>query len=404
MFGFLNVSVIVVALGYFVDILDITLFGMVRVQSLTDLGYGGQALVDKGVILLNSQMAGMLIGGVIWGMLADRYGRMSTMFLSILTYSLGNIANAFVWDFESYVVLRFVCGVGLAGELGVGITLVTELLGKEHRGMGATFVATVGVCGAILGGVMVELLSWRMCYGIGGVLGLMLLFMRFQVRESMLFMQQKENKKVAKGNFLLIFQKWERIKRFVTVTAVGIPIWYVAGVIMVFSPELAKSIGVSEPVLSSRAIAISYIGLAIGDFSSGVLSQFLRSRRKAMFIFQLFTILTIGILFFTAQGQSSSYFYFWCFWVGVGAGFWAIFVTMAAESFGTNIRATAAASIPNFVRAGIIPITLTLQYLQTDWLFWQAALIVGCGVFTLSLVANALLKETYHIDLDYQDV
>lgn len=397
----LNLTVIVVALGYFVDIFDLTLFNMVRRQSLMDIGIPESELVSKGLFLLNTQMIGMLIGGIFWGQMGDRRGRMSSLFASIILYSVANLLNAFVQNFEQYVVLRFIAGIGLAGELGVGITLVAELLPKDKRGLGTAFVATIGVLGAVLGGLFVEIFTWRTCYIIGGAMGLMLLLLRVSVKESELFHKMHSTTHIRKGNFFDLFKKWNSTKKFITCTLIGVPIWYVAGILMPFAPELGKDLGVTDPLLSSRSIAITYLGLAAGDFLSGVLSQILKSRRKALAYFQLMCLFLIFVLMFSVGGKSQYYFYFLAFWIGVGAGFWALFVTVAAENFGTNLRSTAATSIPNFVRAGVFPMSLMLTPLKEFLPYWQATLIVGVIVFIVALIGTYFLRETFSESLEY---
>ncbi|MCS6837262.1 MAG: MFS transporter [Bdellovibrionaceae bacterium] len=398
-----NLPVIVVSLGYFVDIFDLTLFNMVRRQSLIDIGIPESELVSKGLILLNAQMLGMLVGGIVWGQLGDRRGRLSTLFASIIMYSLANLANAFVYDFVTYLVLRFVAGIGLAGELGVGITLVSEILPQERRGLGTTMVATIGVLGAVMGGLFVEIFDWRTCYIIGGVMGLLLLVLRVRVHESPMFQSAHKQSGLKKGNFLLFFRTFDLFKRLNLCILVGVPIWFVAGILMPFTPELAKELGVTEPILASRSIAISYLGLAVGDFLSGVTSQLLKSRKKALILFQIVTLLLVIALFYSVTNQGQLYFYGLCFLIGVGAGFWALFVTIAAENFGTNLRATAATSIPNFVRASVFPMTLMLNGFQMFLSYTQATLSVGVIVFLIAIWAATQIKETFALSLDYYE-
>lgn len=398
---FMNLTVIVVALGYFVDIFDLTLFNMVRRQSLTDIGIPETELVSKGLFLLNTQMIGMLIGGIFWGQLGDRKGRLSSLFASIILYSVANLLNAFATNFEQYTILRFIAGVGLAGELGVGITLVSELLPKEKRGLGTMFVATVGVLGAVLGGIFVEIFSWRVCYAIGGIFGLLLLLLRVSVRESDIFKHVKNDDKVRKGQFLDFFRSKSLFKRLVVCTFIGIPFWYIAGILMPFSPELAVGLGVTDEILSSRAVALCYLGLAIGDFLSGWLSQVLRSRKKALYIFQILSVAMVIFFFLTIGGRGQWYFYSMCLAIGTAAGFWALFVTVAAESFGTNIRSTAATSIPNFVRAGVLPMTLLLLFLRNHFDYWVANITVGLISFSIAILGTYLVEETFGKSLEY---
>jgi putative MFS transporter len=399
---FTNMAVIVVALGYFVDIFDLTLFNMVRKASLESIGVPPEKTVEYGLLLLNSQMIGMLLGGIICGVLGDKKGRLSSLFASILLYSLANIANAFVTDVTTYAILRFIAGVGLAGELGVGITLVSEILPKETRGLGTALVATIGVLGAVVGGVFVEIFDWRTCYIIGGCFGLMLLFLRVKVHESNMFDDlKKENHNLQKGNLLFIIKNPERLKRMLICILIGIPIWYVAGILMPFSPEIAQELGVAGVVTSSRTIAICYLGLAFGDFFSGVLSQHFKSRRKVIFIFEVFCVFVIALLLITTKNNSTTWYYILCFLIGLGAGFWALFVMISAEQFGTNIRATIATSIPNFVRASVIPMSILLTQLKPSQGLLNATIIVGIVVFALAFIGAWFLTETFGKDLNF---
>lgn len=401
---FKNLTVWVVALGYFVDIFDITLFGMLRVQSLKDLGYQGDDLLILGQKLLNIQMAGMLLGGVIFGILGDKKGRLGSLFASIILYSIGNLANAFVTDITSYSICRFLAGIGLAGELGLGVTLVVEILPKEARGLGTAFIATIGVLGAVVAGLVVEFVPWRQCYIAGGVMGLLLLFLRVQVKESSMFKNLHSNESITKGSLThLFFSSKDKLSRFLKCILVGVPIWFVAGIVMALSPELAAGLGVSEPVLASRSIAISYLGLALGDFLSGVLSQVYKSRKKVLLGFEVFTILSLGFMFLFSNGKSDTYFYVICFLVGVGAGFWALFVTVSSEQFGTNLRATVTTMVPNIVRGSLILMNLYHSYLRTSYGFMHATIITGVTVFFFCIIATLLLNETYGKDLNYYE-
>ena len=402
---FTNMAVIVVALGYFVDIFDLTLFNMLRKSSLESMGIPADKAVEYGLLILNAQMIGMLVGGIICGILGDKRGRLSSLFASILLYSLANIANGFVQDVPTYAVLRFIAGVGLAGELGVGITLVSEILPKETRGLGTALVATIGVLGAVAGGIVVEIFDWRTCYIIGGCIGLLLLFLRFKVHESDMFDDLKKgHENIHKGNLLFLIKNPARVKRILVCIMIGIPIWYVAGILMPFSPEIAKELGVRGDIMASRTIAICYLGLAFGDFFSGVLSQYFRSRRKVIFMFEILCICMIALLFLTTKDSSPTYYYFLCFLIGLGAGFWALFVMVSAEQFGTNIRATVATSIPNFVRASILPMSLLLTQLRPSMGLLQSTVIVGIIVFIIALFGAAFLDETFGKDLDYLEV
>lgn len=398
-----NLTVWVVALGYFVDIFDITLFGMVRIQSLKDLNLSGEELLTTGQLLINVQMLGMLVGGFLFGILGDKKGRMGSLLASIVLYSIGNLANAFVTDINQYVLCRFISGVGLAGELGLGVTLVVEILHKDVRGLGPAIVASVGVLGAVLAGVLVEYLPWRVCYIIGGSMGLLLLLLRISIKESEMFHSIKNQEHISKGSLKLLFSSKDRIKKFILCILVGVPIWFVAGVIMTLSPELAVTLGVTTPILASRSIAVSYLGLAVGDLLSGLLSQYFKSRKKVLLGFETFTIIAITCMFFSSEGKSDIYFYSLCFVVGVGAGFWALFVTVSAEQFGTNLRATVTTTVPNLVRASLILMNLLLIFLRNYFDFLTATIITGISVFSLCIFATLVLKDTYSKNLDYNE-
>ncbi|TLM68493.1 MAG: MFS transporter [Deltaproteobacteria bacterium] len=394
-----SLPVIVAALGYFVDIYDLVLFSIVRVPSLKAIGLDGQELIDQGVFLLNMQMAGMLAGGILWGILGDRKGRLKIMFASIFLYSVANLANAFVTSLPVYAALRFVAGVGLAGELGAGITLVAEILHKNVRGYGTMVVASVGVSGAILANLVAKTFDWRTAFVIGGVLGLLLLITRISVAESGMF-RQMETATVSKGNFLALFTDWDRFTRYLHSILIGVPSWFVVGVLITFSPEFARALGVQGAVSAGNAVMYCYIGLVAGDLASGLLSQFFRSRRKAILLFLLMTVAAVAA-YFLADGVGAGTFYAICVALGFGIGYWAIFVTVAAEQFGTNLRATVATTVPNFVRGMTVPITMLFQWFRQSLGLEGGALAVGALCLAVALFSLWRLEETFHKDLDY---
>ncbi len=394
-----SLPVIVAALGYFVDIYDLVLFSIVRVPSLKSLGLQGQELIDQGVFLLNMQMVGMLVGGILWGVLGDRKGRLKIMFASIFLYSLANLANAAVTTLPAYATLRFVAGIGLAGELGAGITLVAEILHKSVRGYGTMVVASVGVSGAILANLVAKTFDWRIAFVIGGVLGLLLLITRIKVAESGMF-RQMEGTVVSKGNFLALFANWNRFTRYLHSILIGIPSWFVVGVLITFSPEFARSLGVQGEVSAGNAVMYCYIGLVAGDLASGLISQLFKSRRKAILLFLTITVAAVGG-YFLASGVSAATFYLICGLLGFGIGYWAIFVTVAAEQFGTNLRATVATTVPNFVRGMTVPITMLFQLFRQPFGLEGGALSVGALCLVVALFSLWRLEETFHKDLDY---
>src|SRR5678810_836288 len=215
-----RIPVLVAALGYLVDMYDLFLFSIVRVPSLRSLNLPPEKITQDGIMLLNLQMAGLLIGGIFWGILGDKKGRLSVLFGSILIYSLANIGNGFVTTVGAYAVLRFVAGFGLAGELGAGITLVTEILPAKIRGYGATLVATLGVLGALLAYVVSYLFDWRASYIIGGCLGLMLMIARIRVFESGIFLKLKEAN-IKRGDVRMLFNTKTRFIKYMSSIVIG---------------------------------------------------------------------------------------------------------------------------------------------------------------------------------------
>jgi putative MFS transporter len=403
----LNAAVIVAALGYFVDIYDLLLFGIVRTDSLKDLGIAGDAIRDQGEYLISMQMFGMLFGGILWGILGDKKGRISVLFGSILIYSVANIANGMVTTVDGYAFWRLIAGIGLAGELGAGITLVTESLPKEKRGYGTMIVASVGVSGAVAAYLVYQAFQdWRLCYYAGGVLGILLLFLRISITESGMFKQVQQSDE-KKGDFLSLFTNKKRFSKYLQCILIGIPLWFLVGVLITFSPEFAKALGVqqAETIAAGKAIAFCYTGLVFGDIASGLLSQWLKSRKKIMCLFLIFNLIMVFV-YLNAFGISASTFYLLCFTMGFSVGYWVLFVTIAAEQFGTNIRATVTTTVPNFVR-GSLPLIILIYSFFRDRLFegdiLKSGMIVGSLLSVISLLALWKLKETFHVDLDYSE-
>jgi MFS family permease len=396
----MSATVVVSALGYFVDIYDLVLFSIVRIASLRDLGVPDDQLLEQGVRLLNMQMIGMLLGGVLWGVLGDKLGRLSVLFGSILMYSLANLANGMTHSVEAYGWLRFIAGVGLAGELGAAITLVSESLPKQIRGYGTSLVAGVGVSGAMLAAVIGEAFHWRVAYIVGGVLGLLLLATRVKMLESGIFQTTKKDSKIKRGNLVMLFNSRTRFLNYARCIAIGLPIWFVIGILITFSPEICSALGATGPVSAGKGILFGYMGLAIGDIGSGLISQYFKSRKKALLLFQVATLVSAGLFLMTSDAAPETY-YALCLLMGTACGYWAIFVTVAAEQFGTNLRATVATTVPNFVRGAVVPMTLMFHYLQESVGLIVGATLVGGVVLALSFVALWYFSESFDRDLDW---
>ena len=400
-----SLPVIVAALGYFVDIYDLLLFGIVRVPSLENLGVDVNV---AGSTILNYQMIGLLLGGIIWGIFGDKKGRLSVLFGSILVYSLANIACGFLPHFpqehivEIYAALRFIAGIGLAGELGAGITLVSESLPKELRAIGTSIVAGFGLLGAVVAQLTVELAGdWTIAYFVGGGLGLLLLFLRIGVVESGIYKDIQEKSDVQKGNFLLFFNNWNRFVKYIKCIAIGLPTWFCIGILAVMGNQFAPALGI-DSINPGKAIMWAYIGISAGDFASGFISHALKSRKKAIFYMMLFTIIGVVLMLFGGT-KSENMYYFYCAWLGLGTGYWAMFVTVGAEQFGTNIRSTATTTIPNMVR-GLLPVMLLVfDSLKINNGVIFAAAIVGLFAFGLGIYSTLTIAETHNKDLDFNE-
>ena len=398
----LTAAVIVAALGYFVDIYDLILFSIVRVESLKDLGItAATEVTNQGLFLINMQMGGMLVGGILWGILGDKRGRLSVLFGSILLYSLANIANGFVQSVEQYAWLRLIAGIGLAGELGAGITLVSESLPKEKRGYGTMVVATVGVSGALLGYWVGHRWGWRNAYFVGGGLGLTLLVLRVSVFESGMFQQVQARTEVARGHFLSLFTNPARLGKYLRILLIGVPLWFVVGILVTLAPEFGRALGLTGEVTAGLAVFWCYFGLVFGDFISGALSQVWHSRNKALQVFLVFCAVLVGVYLFGIKGASPTVFYAVCFVLGISVGFWALFVTVAAEQFGTNLRATVATTAPNFARGAVVGLVPAFKYLSGALGFVPGAAVLGGVSLLVAFWAVRTLPESYGKDLDY---
>lgn len=394
-----NVVVIVAALGYFVDIYDLILFGIVRVPSLLAIGVPQDQLLVKGIYLLNIQMIGMLVGGIVWGIMGDKKGRLPVLFFTIALYSLANIANGFVQNMQQYAILRFIAGFGLAGELGIGITLVSEVMSKESRGYGTTIVSGLGIAGAVLGFLVADLFNWRMAYWVGGGLGLSLLFLRVSVFESGMF-EHTKSKHVSRGNFLSLFTNRKRFIKYLYCILIGLPSWFIVGILVIQAPEFSKALKLKTEIMGSTAVMWHYVGISLGSFIIGLISQKLQSRKKAL-LFSLFSLILVCVWYFSANGYTANMFYFIVFVMGLAHGYWTVFITTASEQFGTNLRATVTTTVPNFVRGAIVPISMAVLFLKAKTDLLTAGIIVGSICIGIAVFATFMIDETFDKDLDY---
>jgi MFS family permease len=397
----LRIPVLVAALGYMVDMYDLFLFSIVRVPSLKSLHISGDKILEDGLLLLNLQMAGLLIGGIFWGILGDKKGRLSVLFGSILIYSLANIGNGFVMSVGAYAVLRFIAGFGLAGELGAGITLVTEILPNRIRGYGSTLVATMGVFGALLAYLIAFMFDWRASYFIGGGLGLLLMISRIKVFESGIFLKLKE-KNVKRGDIRMLFNNKTRLIKYITSIVIGMPIWFGVGILITFSPEFGRAMGLDQPVDAGKAVLFAFGAQVAGNIISGSLSQYLQNRKKVIFLFMAASFVTV-MVYLLVPVKHTSLFYLLCAFLGFCSGYWTLFITVAAELFGSNLRATVATTVPNFVRGTVIPLTFLFILAKNKVGIIYGALIVGLITYAIAILALIYLEETFKKDINYTD-
>jgi MFS transporter, putative metabolite:H+ symporter len=398
--GILSFPVIVAALGYFVDIYDLLLFNIVRVPSLRSLGLDENAVNKSGEFIISLQMIGLLIGGIIWGIMGDKKGRLSVLFGSIILYSIANVVNGFVTTVDQYAWTRFVAGIGLAGELGAGVTLVSELISREKRGISTSLVAGIGLTGAVVAYFLSREFNWRSCFFIGGGLGVLLLFLRVSVFESGMFKLMRD-KNIARGNFTMFFTDKTRFKKYILSIVIGLPTWYVIGILIAFSNKFGKDFGIAEEIIPGKATMYAYVAISIGDVLAGLLSQYLKSRKKTLYIFYALTAVMIAVYFLQGTNSNSSKMYLICAGLGFATGFWAIFVTMAAEQFGTNLRATAATTVPNMVRGSLPLMLFFFNWLQHYFSYSISGLITGVIIMIVTVVAAIFTEETFGKELNY---
>ena len=420
----LSVPVIVAALGYFVDIYDLLLFSIIRVKSLKGIGLTDKLIETDGKSIIQIQMVGLLLGGFLWGILGDKKGRLSVLFGSILLYSLANIANGFVQNVTQYEIARFIAGIGLAGELGAGITLVSELISKEKRGIATSIVAGVGLTGAIAAymvahsfewmqassnqgisqwasGIVSANHDWRICYIFGGVLGFLLLIMRVSVFESGMYQNMHGTEvKIKKGNILMFFTNGVRLKKYILAILIGLPCWYVIGLLLTFSKEFGEHFGIKQPIDAGKSVMFAYIFISFGDLLIGFISNYLKSRKKALLFYYILTIIGIVVYFLQTNGTDVAM-YAICMFLGFATGFWALFVTMAAEHFGTNLRATAATTVPNIVRGSVVLMIPMFSFFEKSFGYIPAGAITGFIVMAISLTAVFMTEETFGKDLNF---
>ncbi|RKR83634.1 MFS transporter [Mucilaginibacter gracilis] len=392
--------VIVAALGYFVDIYDLLIFAILRVASLKDIGVPAAEITDKGLFIMNMQMGGLLVGGIFWGIIGDKFGRIRVLFGSILLYSLANFANGFVHDVNTYAIIRLIAGIGLAGELGAGITLVSETMSKENRGYGTMMVAVIGLFGAVAAAIVAKHYAWQTAYFVGAGLGVLLLLLRLGTFESGMYKDVAAKNSVAKGDIGMLFNNGKRFWRYLCCILIGTPLWFVVGILVTLSPEFGRVLGATTPLSAGTGIMYTYIGISIGDIFAGFLSQITKSRKITVLVFLILSVVS-AFCYLGTTGITPDSFIWLCLFMGTSVGYWATFVTIASEQFGTNIRSTVTTTVPNFVRGSLIPITIIFQALTKHYGLLKSGYVMMIALTLIALFALSQLKESFGKDLDY---
>lgn len=391
--------VIVAALGYFVDIYDLVIFSIVRLQSFKEIGVAPENMRTEGEFVLNMQMGGLLIGGIFWGIIGDKYGRIRVLFGSILLYSVANFLNGFVTSIETYGLVRFFAGIGLAGELGAGITLVSETMSKNNRGYGTMIVAVIGLFGAAIAATVAAHFSWQSAYFVGGGLGFLLLLLRAGTFESGMYKEAKHSK-ASRGNILILFNNRKRFFKYLYCILIGAPLWYVVGILVTQAPEIGKALQATTVLSAGTGILYTYFGIAAGDLFAGLLAQFIRSRKITMMFFHILSLISVFV-YLQATHITPNQFIWLCLFMGFTCGYWATFVTIASEQFGTNIRATVTTTVPNFVRGALIPITYIFEFFVTRYGIISSARMMMVALIIIAFFSVNQLKESFGKDLDY---
>jgi MFS family permease len=395
-------TILVSALGYFVDIYDILLFSIVRQSSLATLGVAPEESLAVGLSILNWQVGGLIVGGILWGAIGDKKGRLSVLFFSILLYSVANFINGYIVTVEQYQWCRFIAGIGLAGELGAGITIVSEIMSIQKRGYGTMIISSVGMLGAVVAAIVGLNLPWQTAYKIGGILGFALLALRFGVAESGMYEQMKQQPKVSKGNFFYLFTDRTRFVKYLKCILIGLPTYFIVGLVLTGAPELVKTVFKLEvePTLVAKLVIVTYTAIALADLGCSWLSQKLQSRRIPLLIFLCISLTgTLLILFFPITDLTQVYLIFAI--LGTGIGFWAVMMSNATEQFGTNIRAMVTTTVPNFIRGLLIPMTVFFQALKPEFGIAYSLALVGIPVLLLAIYSAYSSEETFNKDLDY---
>jgi MFS transporter, putative metabolite:H+ symporter len=392
----------VAALGYFVDVYDLLIFGAERVESLQAVGVPKEDMKDVGILILNFQMAGLILGGFLFGILADKLGRLKVLFASILLYSVANIANAFVTTVPAFAGARFFAGIGLAGELGVALSWISESLERRQRTIATMIVSAIGLFGGIAAALVGSVCHWKTSYIIGGVMGLILLVLRISVKESKIFIKN-QFKDIKRGDLIELFGSRKQLYKYLLCVFAGAPAVVFINLYITLTPEFALAFGITEPVSVSTAIMVYLMVFAVSDILCGFLSKLMQKRKGPLLIYACMQIFATAY-FLLAPPDTAMGYYYRCAFLGFSIGYWGILITNSVEQFGTNIRATVATSTPNLIRGLTIPASLIFTNLIPAYGLVRSGAIVGFSLIVISIISILLLKDKFENNLNFTEV
>jgi MFS transporter, putative metabolite:H+ symporter len=389
-------SLFLIGCGYFIDIFDLVLFSTLRISSFEELKITDPTYWT--VVFFNLQMTGILVGGIFWGKMADIKGRSWSFMGTILVFSIANIINGLTSSLTVYGICRFIAGFGLAGEMGSGIALICEKVPDEKRSLYLGFVSSLGCIGAVLSGWLGDIVYWRYLFIGSGFAGILLTLLRKNLLEPDLF-RKTATLNIPRGQWKTLFQSPPDLIRFILLIFLGIPMWYIIGILWSFSTEMTSTIGLNI-FTSGQAILWGYVGVWMGDMLMPFVSQFLKSR---IFTIQICLIMMLlGVIYlFQFQPHSLLSFQLTHIFLGFTIGYWAVYATLCGESFGTNIRALTSTSLPSLIRFSSIPMMIIYQY-GRDENELNIALGMGLTVLCISMITTYFIKDTFQKDIDFQ--
>lgn len=402
--------ILVASLGYFVDAYDLIIASVVRSSAIVELGLaqvGTPEHTKYAQLFEYVQSAGILLGGIIFGVYSDKKGRKKALYYSIAIYSIANILNGLLsasvpFVGTVYCILRFICGFALAAELSIGIVMISETMKAKHRGYGTMIVVSFGILGAVLAAVLFEFIGihWQTLYLIGGIAGVLLLIFRFSVKETNPFLDL-ENQESERGSWVMIFKNRRLLKILFNAILLGFPIYFFISIPIKFATDYGKELGLT--IKGTIPIIVFYIAMSVSDIIANYLCQLFENRKKVLYFYLGLCTISVFLLHFYPPTTPEQYFYLFSPLMGFASGYWALLITFTNEQIGTNIRSTYTTAVPNVVRSLFIPIQLLLTVLQPTFGTSTSVFYIGVLAVILALLGLYSLKETWGKNLKFID-